>query len=76
MKKKSQKKDILEYMQKHGSITPQEALSEFGCFRLAARISELKNKHGIGITTAIETENGKVHARYVLEGDGEEVLLA
>lgn len=32
---------ILDYMQKYGSITPLDAIREFGCMRLAARINDL-----------------------------------
>lgn len=41
--------DILKYMLKYGSITPAEALSEFGCMRLSARIWNLKHLYGINI---------------------------
>lgn len=30
-------------MKEHGSITPVDALREFGCMRLAPRISDLKD---------------------------------
>ena len=33
---------ILEYMKKHGSITPLEAVSKLGCLRLSARIADLR----------------------------------
>ena len=39
-----QKNAILEYMREHGSISPLEALQEFGCLRLAARINDLKRE--------------------------------
>ena len=32
---------ILDYMKKNGSITPLDALREFGCMRLAARINDI-----------------------------------
>lgn len=35
---------ILEYMEKHGSITQYEALAELGVMRLASRISELRKR--------------------------------
>lgn len=35
---------ILEYMEQGNSITPLEALGKFGCFRLASRISELRER--------------------------------
>lgn len=38
----SQNDKILRYMHEAGSITPMEAIEQFGCMRLAARISELR----------------------------------
>ncbi len=38
----TQTQHIKEYMEKNGSITPLEALREFGCMRLAARINDLE----------------------------------
>ena len=40
--KTTQNSMILDYIDKHGSITPMEAM-QFGCMRLAARIKELRN---------------------------------
>lgn len=40
----SQCEMILEYMQKHGSITPLEALNHCSCMRLTARIHELREQ--------------------------------
>lgn len=41
--KKNQRDRILEYVDRFGTITSSEAISELGCTRLSARISELKN---------------------------------
>lgn len=71
--KKSQKERILEYLKENGSITPMEALNEFGCFRLSGRIFELKEM-GMNIETEQMFSNGKVFARYVLVGDGRNQL--
>ena len=61
----SQKDEILQYLKQHKiqGITPSEALAKFGCFRLAARILELKDSmHPIdGI---MEKRNGKTYKRY------------
>ena len=38
----TQNKQILEYMRENTCITPMDALKEFGCMRLAARIADLK----------------------------------
>ena len=37
-----QTENILRFMQDYGEITPIDALREFGCMRLAARISDLR----------------------------------
>lgn len=34
---------ILEYLRRFGTITPAEALANFGCMRLGARIWDLKH---------------------------------
>ena len=51
------------------AITPGEALLVFGCFRLAARIKELRNA-GLLIDTTIKNDaNGKRYASYKLSID-------
>ncbi len=50
---------ILEHLIKFGSITPMEALSEYGCMRLGARIWDLRDD---GIE--IETEMVKAKNRF------------
>ncbi len=40
--KLTQCEKILKYMADEGCITPLDALREFGCMRLASRISDLK----------------------------------
>ena len=52
--KTTQCKLILEYMKKNGSITPLEAIQNFGCMRLSGRIFDLK-KQGYRITTDMQT---------------------
>ena len=57
--KPTQSELILAYMKKHGSITPLDALLEIGCFRLGARIWDLKQAgHNI------ETEMVEVKTRH------------
>lgn len=41
-KKKPQKQRILEWLQSGRTLTPLEAWREFGCYRLSARILELR----------------------------------
>lgn len=48
------------------SITPMEALNMFGCFRLSARIANLKEE-GLAVVTEIVTINDKRVARYYLQ---------
>ena len=66
----AQSQQILEYMQKNGSITPLEALNLFGCMRLGARIYDLKaaGHQILTIMTFSDPENGrqKRFARYIL----------
>jgi hypothetical protein len=62
----SQANDILFHMEHHGSITAIDALQEYGCFRLAARINDLRNRgHNIQ-TEEVSLANGKTIARYSL----------
>lgn len=60
----SQADTILRFIERHGSITPRDALA-FGCYRLAARIHELRQL-GHPIVTEDEQHPGGSHARYVL----------
>ena len=61
----TQNQQIKSYLEKGKSITPIQALNKFGCFRLAARISDLRN-HGLNIATKIVTKDGKTFASYRL----------
>jgi hypothetical protein len=65
--KTSQKDMILEYLQLGNPITPLEALRHFGCFRLGARIADIK-KDGHTIRTEMVTDKrtGKRYASYSL----------
>ena len=73
MDNNSQKVKILAYMFLHEEgITPIEALNEFGCMRLGARIWELKHKHQIPVEKKDEvvvTKDGttKRYARYYIK---------
>ena len=42
--KPTQCEQIVEYMERFGSINPLQALYDIGCFRLASRISDLRKK--------------------------------
>lgn len=65
---------VLEFMQKHGRITQADACT-FGCYRLSARIHDLRHDHGYNIVTEYEDNKtkGGTHAVYRLaeeEPDG------
>ncbi len=61
----SQRELIYSYLEQGNTITPLEALNKFGCFRLGARIYELR-RAGHNIITENITENGKTFAKYRL----------
>jgi hypothetical protein len=61
---------IRTHLENGRDITPLEALDQYGCFRLAARIDELR-KAGLDIETITETRNGKKYAKYKLRGQME-----
>lgn len=68
----SQKKVILEHLRKYGSIEPLTALREYGCYRLGARIGDLRSEgHNIKTETVTSTSRitGRpVHfAKYILQ---------
>lgn len=48
--KRTQAQLTLEYMARYGSITQQEAIEAFDCYRLAARIADLR-RAGFAIIT-------------------------
>ena len=64
-RKKSQKQQILDYMLDGNEITPIDALNKFGCFRLGARIADLRDE-GYDIKTSIAKADKK-YAIYRLE---------
>lgn len=62
----SQNAAILAHLQSGKTITPLEALQEFGCLRLSGRIYDLKQDgHNIHCDR-IKTKTGKVIGRYRL----------
>ena len=58
---------IRAHLEAGREITPIDALEQYGCFRLAARIKELRNA-GLLIETLTEQRNGKAWAKYRLVG--------
>ena len=61
----SQEKEILKYMQAGKPITAIDALREFGCFRLAARIKDLRDS-GHPVMTSTVKSGTKKFAQYTL----------
>lgn len=62
---KSQIDLILDHLRAGNSITPIEALERFGCFRLGARIWELRHA-GFDIKDELVFKNGKHFSKYYL----------
>jgi hypothetical protein len=58
MRKASQCDRILAYIKENGSITPLEAIREFGCMRLASRMTDLKRR-GYDVKSIMETSTNK-----------------
>lgn len=76
----SQIAGIEAYLRSGKALTPAEALTNFSCFRLAARVKELKDKKGMAIVTTIKENpvSGNRYASYSLsEGfkRGDRVLV-
>lgn len=62
---------IYDYMKNNGSITPLDALREFGCMRLAARINDL-SRRGVNIKSEMVTSKNMYgdavkYAKYSLQ---------
>ncbi len=64
----TQIEQVLEYLKEHGSITSMDAIVEFGCTRLAAKVFELR-KQGYNIETIKEKGKRGYYARYKLSTD-------
>jgi hypothetical protein len=67
-----QNEQILDYLRKNGSITQAEAVERFGCYRLGARIWDLKRR-GIRIRRRMEEGLNRFgiktrYARYTIQG--------
>jgi len=62
---KTQKEQILNLLKRGRKITPLDALKKFGCFRLGARIWELK-KEGYEIESQFVYKNDKRFSQYFM----------
>lgn len=61
----TQRNAIANHLKSGKAITPLDALRDFNCFRLGARIWELK-KQGMPIEKIMVTRGKKTFARYYL----------
>lgn len=62
----TQSRQILAHLKSGKTITPIEALISYQCFRLGARIYDLRQSGYAIETHMIETDSGKRIARYRL----------
>lgn len=67
----SQNEMILAYLERNGSITQKEAIDHLGCYRLPARIGELKER-GVRFKRFMEEGTNRFgertrYARYSME---------
>lgn len=66
-KKQSQCKRILSHLQSGRTINPTQAWNLYGCYRLSARIHDLK-KAGFDIVTRLVHVDGTKYAEYSMRG--------
>ena len=59
---------ILIHLQSGKTINPLQALNLYGCFRLGARIYDLKQA-GFDIDSRLVHENGVQYAEYSMRGE-------
>ena len=64
--KDSQTKRILDHLKQGKGMSAMLAVKMFGCYRLAARVAELRNS-GYNIKTTMVTHGKKRFALYQLE---------
>ena len=67
----TQNEQILNHLKEYGSNTPMDALALYGCFRLGARVHDLKAR-GNDIRTTMESKRNsqgqvKRYARYWMD---------
>ena len=61
----TQCEQVLQHLRTRGTLTPIDALNEYGCFRLAARVKDLRDA-GHDVVTIRESQGEKCFARYML----------
>lgn len=67
----TQTEKILRHIEEFGSITPVEALQEYGCMRLASRMCDIK-RAGYPVRAVMETSRNRHgdpvrYARYSID---------
>ena len=73
---KTQEQAILAHLESGLAITPLEALAKYGCFRLGARIWELKQRGWDIQSCMVKTATGKRIAKYWLLTEAERAARA
>lgn len=69
---KPQTQSILRLLVERGSLTQREAVELAGCWRLSARVGEIREAFGVEvIATEHVHHDGGTHARYWWQGDAE-----
>lgn len=64
----TQEQRIIDYIEKHGSITPWEAAVDLHILRLSARVYDMKAR-GVPIVTTIRQNDGVRWAEYTIKKD-------
>ena len=64
--KKAQTDRIRMYLETGKSLTPMDALVRFNCFRLAARVKDLRDQ-GVNIRSELVHKDGKKYSRYFMD---------
>lgn len=62
----TQEQRIIDYIEKHGSITPWEAVVDLHILRLSARVYDMKAR-GVPIVTTIRQNDGVRWAEYTIK---------
>lgn len=76
MKTASQNLQILRALRKGRKLTAMDALREFGCMRLGARVYELRTDYGVAIESKIiTTPNGEHVSQYWLSKEERKRLV-
>jgi len=72
----TQNEAILAWLETGSGITPLDALQRFGCFRLGARIFELRRMGWEIDSTMVKTVTGKRIALYKMKSEQDRIRRA